>query len=210
MGRVFLLITIVTAAWAQDGEELPLGIVRGKVSEPESSGLRGRFLLTAESGRQTRCSFDERTWFESQRVRVSVTAFGPADPVEVLVDQRLQTDGSRRCYARTVRLMEPNAPAPHPRRPVYRSVTEHIIPRGDLAFSGVVTGFTPDAVLIKTRSAPARPLLLRPDTRFLEGGVASHRDNLPVNQMVFIRAGKNIEGRLEVYQVIWGEINPGR
>jgi len=183
MGRVFLLITIVTAAWAQDGEELPLGIVRGKVSEPESSGLRGRFLLTAESGRQTRCSFDERTWFESQRVRVSVAAFGPADSVEVLVDQRLQTDGSRRCYARTVRLMEPNAPAPNPRRPVYRSVTEHIIPRG---------------------------LLLRPDTRFLEGGVASHRDNLPVNQTVFIRAGKNIEGRLEVYQVIWGEITPGR
>jgi hypothetical protein len=210
MGRVFLLITIVTAAWAQDREELPLGIVRGKLSEPESTGLRGRFLLTAETGRQTRCNFDERTWFESQRVRVSVNSFGPADPVEVLVDQRLQADGSRRCYARTVRLIEPNAPAPNPRRPVYRSVTEHIIPRGDLTFSGVVTGFTTDSVLVKTRSAPARPLLLRPDMRFLEGGVASHRENLPVNQMVFIRAGKNLEGRLEVYQVIWGEITPGR
>jgi hypothetical protein len=210
MGRVFNLLVLLTAAWAQEGDELPLGIVRGKLSEPESSGLRGRFLLTAESGRQTRCSFDERTWFESQRVRVSVSSFGPADPVEVLVDQRLQADGSRRCHARTVRLIEPNAPAPNPRRPVYRSVTDHIIPRGDLTFSGVVTGFTADALLVKTRSAPARPLLLRPDTRFLEGGVVSDRTRLPVNQVVFLRAGKNLEGRIEVYQVIWGEITPGR
>ncbi|MCA2966568.1 MAG: hypothetical protein INH40_21960, partial [Acidobacteriaceae bacterium] len=60
MGRVFfLLLLMALAACAQDGEELPLGIVRGKLSEPEPSGLRGRFLLTTESGKQTRCSFDE-------------------------------------------------------------------------------------------------------------------------------------------------------
>jgi hypothetical protein len=44
MGRVFYLLVLLTAAWAQEGDELPLGIVRGKLSEPESSGLRGRFL----------------------------------------------------------------------------------------------------------------------------------------------------------------------
>jgi hypothetical protein len=208
MRWVFLLVLLAPVSAAED--DLPLGIVRGKLSDPKVNGLRGGFLLTAESGRETRCSYDERTWFESQRVRVSVEAFTPADPVEVLVDQRLQPDGSRRCYARTVRLVEPNAPPPNPRRPVYRSVTEHIMPRGDLAFSGVVTGFTENAVLVKTRNAPARPFLMRPDTRFLERGVISDRANLPVNQMVFVRAGKNIEGQLEVYQVIWGEIVTGK
>jgi len=208
MGWVFLLVLFVPA-WAAQ-EELPLGIVRGKLSEPKTNGLRGGFLLTAESGRETQCTYDERTWFESQRVRVSLDAFGPADPVEVLVDRQVRPDGTRRCYARTVRLIEPNAPAPNPRRPVYRSVTEHIMPRGDLAFSGVVTGFTADAVLLKTRTAPSRPFLMRPDTRFLERGVISDRANLPVNQMVFVRAGKNIEGHLEVYQVIWGEIVSGK
>lgn len=204
MAWVFLLVLLIPALAAQD--ELPLGIVRGKLSEPKATGLRGGFLLTAESGRETRCTYDERTWFESQRVRVSLDAFGPADPVEVLVDQKTLADGTRRCYARTVRLAEPNAPKPNPRRPVYRSVTEHIMPRGNLAFSGVVTGFTTDSVLVKTRTAPSRPFLLRPDTRFLEGGIVSDRANLPVNQVVFVRAGKNIEGHLEVYQVIWGDI----
>jgi hypothetical protein len=207
--RWVLVLVLLAPAWAAE-DELPLGIVRGKLSEPKSNGLRGGFVLTAESGRATPCTYDERTWFESQRVRVSLDAFGPADPVEVLVDQRLRSDGTRRCYARTVRLIEPNAPAPNPRRPVYRSVTEHIMPRGDLAFSGVVTGFTADAVLVKTRTAPARPFLMRPDTRFLERGVISDRANLPVNQIVFVRAGKNIEGHLEVYQVIWGEIVTGK
>jgi hypothetical protein len=208
--RSVLFLVLLLPLWGAEDEDLPLGIVRGKLSEPKAEGLRGSFLFTAESGRQTRCAYDERTWFESQRVRVSAEAFSPTDPVEVLVDQRLRSDGTRRCYARTVRLVEPNAPPPNPRRPVYRSVTEHIMPRGDLAFSGVVTGFTEDSLLVKTRNTPARPFLMRPDTRFLERGVVSDRANLPVNQVVFIRAGKNIEGRLEVYQVIWGEIVTGK
>jgi hypothetical protein len=40
--------------------------------------------------------------------------------------------------------------------------------------------------------------------------VVSDRTRLPVNQVVFLRAGKNLAGQIEVYQVIWGEITPGR
>ena len=187
-------------------DQLPSGIVRGKITEPSIGTLRGSFLLTDELGRALRCTYDERTWFESQRVRVTLTAFTPQDSVEVLVN-RGQNQG---CHARTVRLAEPNAPAQNPRRPVYRSVTEHLMPRGDLVFSAVVTALTAEIVSLRTRTEAPRPFRLRPDTRFLENGVASVQANLSVNQRVFVRAGKSVEGGLEVYQLIWGEILPGK
>jgi len=203
--RWVLFVALSVVPLAAD-DELPLGIVRGKITEPATVGTRGTFLLTDERGRPHRCSYDQHTWFESLRVRVSVDAFTPRDPVEVLVDQRVD----RGCYARTVRLAEPNPPAPNPRRPVYRSVTEHIIPRGELAFSAVVTELSADAVSLKTRTEATRRFRLRPDTRFLENGVVSAQPNLSVNQRVFVRAGKSVEGALEVYQLIWGEILPGK
>jgi hypothetical protein len=207
MRLLALLIALPQALLAEDP---PLGIVRGKITEPTSGVNRGAFLLTLTDGRPFRCTFDERTWFEALRVRVNLDAFTPADLVEVLADQRLQPDGSSRCYARTVRLAELNAPPPNPRRPVYRSVTEHIIPRGELQFAAVVTAISVDAVHLKTRTEPPRRFLLRPDTRFLEGGIVSSFDHLSVNQRVSVRAGKNVEGLLEVYQLIWGEIPSGR
>ncbi|MCX6608147.1 MAG: hypothetical protein NTV52_31790 [Acidobacteria bacterium] len=187
-------------------DQLPSGIVRGKITEPVTVGLGGTFLLTDEVGRVLRCAFDARTWFESLRVRVSLEAFTPQDPVEVLVDRQPE----RGCYARTVRLAEPNAPATNSRRPVYRSVTEHLYPRGELVFAAVVTELTAEVVVLRTRTEAARRFRLRPDTRFLENGVVSERANLSVNQRVFVRAGKSVEGALEVYQMIWGGILPGK
>lgn len=201
-----MLVFLLTVC-AQD--ELPLGIVRGNLRESNSTGSRGSFLFVREDGIRCVCRFDERTWFESQRVRVSIDAFGAKDPVEVLADQRI-VNGVAQCYARTVRLIEPNAPPPNPKRPVYRSVTEHIVPRGNLSFAAVVTRITPDAISIRTRADGVMTLLLRPDTRFLSDGVTAERGNLHVNQKVFLRGGKNLEGDLEVYQVIWGDIVSGR
>ena len=204
MRWVLFAALLLSPMMAED--QLPSGIVRGKITEPVAVGQGGTFLLTDEGGRSLRCAYDARTWFESQRVRVSLDAFTPLDAVEVLVDRRLE----RGCYARTVRLAEPNAPPRNPRRPVYRSVTEHLIPRGDLAFSAVVTELTAETVVLRTRTETPRRFRLRPDTRFFENGVVSEQTNLSVNQRVFVRAGKSVEGALEVYQVIWGEILPAK
>ena len=204
MGWVLFAAFLLRLLQAEN--HLPSGIVRGKITEASTGGLRGGFLLTDDLGRALRCTYDERTWFESQRVRVSLNAFTPQDNVEVLADR----GQNQSCYARTVRLAEPNSPAPNPRRPVYRSVTEHLMPRGDLAFSAVVTELTADTVSLRSRTAAPRRFLLRPDTRFLQNGVVSVQANLSVNQRVFVRAGKSVEGALEVYQLIWGEILPGK
>jgi hypothetical protein len=201
MGRVFLLITIVTAAWAQDGEELPLGIVRGKVSEPESSGLRGRFLLTAESAARHRCSFDERTWFESQRVRVSVTAFGLADPVEVLVDQRRQTDGSPPLLRahRPADGAQRARPAPAAPGLPQRDRTHHPA-RGDLAFSGVVTRLYARCRAHQNSFGPGPAAAAAP--RY---AVSRRRKSPPIATTcrhepdgLHPRAGKNVEGASRV------------
>ena len=84
------------------------------------------------------------------------------------------------------------------------------MPRGDLAFSAVVTELTAETVVLRTRTEAPRRFRLRTDTQFFENGVVSEQTNLSVNQRVFVRAGKSVEGALEVYQVIWGEILPGK
>ena len=47
---------------------------------------------------------------------------------------------------------------------------------------------------------------MRTDTRFLAGGVRLDAAALPVNTRVFVRAGRSLDGGIEAYQVMWGEI----
>ena len=68
-------------------DQLLSGIVRGKITEPVAVGQGGTFLLTEEGGRSLRCAYDVRTWFESQRVRVSLDAFTPAQSAPTRLSQ---------------------------------------------------------------------------------------------------------------------------
>jgi hypothetical protein len=63
-------------------------------------------------------------------------------------------------------------------------------------------------LVLRTRTEPEQIVLLRDDTRFLQGGFPVDVSQLSINARVFIRGGRNLENDLEAYQVIWGEI-PG-
>jgi hypothetical protein len=90
----------------------------------------------------------------------------------------------------------------------YRAVTESIIPRGEYQWAGTVSELTPDKLILRTRSDGYKTIALRRDTRYLEDGVVSEWERLQLNTRVSIRAGRNFEGKVEVYQIIWGAVTP--
>ena len=84
-----------------------------------------------------------------------------------------------------------------PRRP--SPPREVWVPRGFLSYSGLVVKNEDSKITLKT-SAGTRILLLRADTRYSEASEPL------INKHVFVRAGRNVQGALEAYQVMWGEI----
>lgn len=117
-------------------------------------------------------------------------------------------------YARTVHVVEP----PRPARPTlsasrarsYRSPLEQMIPTGNLTFSGVLHRVSAERVVLRTRDGADRTILLRQDTRFLDGGEIADVRNLEPNMRVFIRAGRDLYGEVEAFQIVRGAIlQPG-
>lgn len=199
---IWSLILGLSPAAGQDSglglPEVPVGVVTGYLSGISKTS----FLIRTQAGRQYRCSYDHRTWFEHTKMRVAADAFQPTDLVEIVADRRL-IEGAP-CYARTVRLTEPMPRESGRMRIPYRAVTEHIIPRGEYAWSGIIAAIKEDSILLRTRKEGYKTLLLRNDTRFLQDGGLSSIDRLKPNQHIFVRAGRNLEGLTEVYQVVWG------
>ena len=44
------------------------------------------------------------------------------------------------------------------------------------------------------------------DTRFREDGLRVEPSSLHSSTRVFVRAGKNLDGEIEAYEIVWGEI----
>jgi hypothetical protein len=190
---------------AQDAA--PLGVVEGSVVAISQSGSSGEIGIQGSDRRIYRFSFDQRTYVERDRHRVSIAAVRKGDRIEVLSDIGASPEIR---YARIVHISDPNTPSrlvPPPRRSKpYVSPTESIIPRGDLTFSGVVRRVSGEMLVLRTRLDGDKQIILRPDTRYLESGAAVDVSVLKTNCRVFVRAGRNLDGDLEAYQVIWGGI----
>jgi len=91
-----------------------------------------------------------------------------------------------------------------------RTPPHSIVPRGNLTFAGIVLRLSPEFMVLRTRSDGQKTILIRHDTGFVERGCRVDASELAVTTRVFIRAGRNFEGDLEAYQVVWGEILPAR
>ena len=117
--------------------------------------------------------------------------------------------GSALRYARTIHVIA-DAPRParppSPARPRALAAADRAIPTGNLTYAGVVFRITPERLVLHTRDGGDLALQLRKDTRFLSDGEIVEPAALKPNVRVFVRAGQDLYGRLEVYQVIWGKI----
>ena len=114
--------------------DVPIGLLRGAFVETTGSDRSGDFKIKLLTGQTYTCYYDEKTYMEHTNMRIFATSLRPGDPIEVVGD-RSRFPG--RCYARTIHVVDPPVASRSRIRP-YRMVTEHIAPRGDLTFSGVV------------------------------------------------------------------------
>jgi hypothetical protein len=185
------------------------GVIRGVLVEYADPGPAGEFSIRTKSTNQVyRFRFDAKTYVEREEQRVSMQGLQKGDTIEVVADR---DESVAVHYARTIHVVE----APRPARPAgisgrlrgYRaSPMDLLAPRGNLTYSGVIARLTADRLVLHTRQDGEKTILLRLDTRYLEGGTMVEAADLKPNTRVFVRAGKNFEDQVEAYQVIWGEI----
>ncbi len=189
--------------WSQT--DAPIGIVRGDLVKWEGNATRGELNILLSPGSEVTCGFDAKTYFERDNQRIAPPAMLAGDRLELVADHK---PGSSTCYARTVHVIDASVAKRSASRAHREQMnpTEAIVPRGDLTFAGVVVRLDPEILWLKTRSDGEKKLLLRSDTRYLSEGQRVDPANLKVSQRVFIRCGKNLDGDVEAYQIIWGAI----
>lgn len=205
-----VLIALLAASGLPAQIVAPMGIVRGELVRWEGTGSKGELAVKAPDARILTCTFDVKTYFEMDNQRITAPAMKPGDHVEIVADRRA---GSEVCYARTVRVIDDTlarkAPGTRSRTHEASDPTERFAPRGDLTYAGLVMRIDSNVLVLKTRTDGEKMLLLRPDTRYIGEGMRVNPSTLKAQTRVFIRAGKNFEGDVEAYSVVWGDIvNP--
>jgi hypothetical protein len=185
-GLPVALLLFAAALHAQ--QTMPVGILRGNLVAWQNGSLS----IRQADGAVYDCSYDNHTLFQRNRWPIQSAELAGGEPVEVVSDRWPAT---RACYVRMVSVVYALPKSPRRRVPV----AEVWVPRGYLTYSGLVVKNEDSKITLKTRSG-ARTLRLRPDTRYSEASQPL------LNKHVFVRAGRNLEGVLEAYQVMWGEI----
>jgi hypothetical protein len=184
--------------------DMAKGIFRGHMVSWEGSLTKGVLLARNSAGTLEGCGYDSLSYLELSRNRITVAKLEPGDPLEILADHK---PGSRDCYIRMLQVVPPAPPPnrvnprvnPEVRRPAFE------LPRGDRTISGVIIRTGPRSITVRTRDGE-QTLLLRKDTRYLADGASQDASAVTINTRVFVRAGRNLEGGIEAYQVVWGEI----
>jgi|SRR5579863_494158 len=198
--RLFLSALVLCGASLNAQQVTPVGFVRGNLISWEGTPGSGHLTVQRADGAVYDCTYDENTLFQRDQRPIHVVDLTVSEPVEVLFDRK-----SLSCYARMLsvvhRMPEPEGWRPH----AIALPRDGFQPRGNLTFGGLVVDGPGGAITIKTRTGETT-LLLRSDTRFSGDGVRLEAPQSLLNKHVFIRAGRDIYGVLEAYQVVWGEI----
>jgi len=174
-------------------ETMPIGLLRGSLIEWQGGSLSVR----QANGAVYDCVYDNHTLFQRNERPIQSTDLNGGEPVEVLSDR---WPGTRTCYVRMLSVVYTLPKSP--RRTVPQGVAPAIevwVPQGYLTYSGLVAKRENSKITLKTRAGPLT-LLLHSKTRYTDAAAPL------VNKHVYVRAGRNVQGQLEAYQVIWGEI----
>ena len=167
---------------------MPSGIVRGSVV----AAVGGSLSIRQSDGMVYDCSYDRLTLFQRNRWPIHAADLNGGEPVEILADRKTTVP----CYVRMLSVVYPPPPSPRHRVPPKKETWR---PRGHLSYSGLVISADGSMFTIKTNAGP-RILYRRDDTHY------SDSTEPLLNKHVFVRAGRNQQGALEAYQVVWGEI----
>ena len=181
--------------------DMQKGLFRGKMVSWEGSATKGILLASNTAGTIEGCGYDSMSYLELSRQRITVAKLEPGDPIEIITDHK---PGSRDCYIRMLQVVPPALPGSRI-KPVVAKRPAFDVPRGDRTISGVIIRRDARSMTLRTHEGE-QTLLLRKDTRYLGDGAQQDAGAAMVNTRVFVRAGRNLEGGIEAYQVMWGEI----
>ena len=200
VARMLLLLPWLLPAQSPENA----GLVRGVVLECDAKPSGELSIRTADN-QVLRYQFDAKTYAERDQKLIEAARIQVGEQVEIVSDR---TAGSLIRYARTIHVIEPTPPprtTPPSRSRPYTPKVE-TVRTGNLTYSGVVYRLTADRVLIHTHEAGDLAIQLRKDTRYLEDGQVVGAADLKPTMRVFVRAGKDLYGDVEAYEVIWGKI----
>jgi hypothetical protein len=197
---------------------MPPGVFRGALLSRQGGDQAGDLTLRArragahadqgtDQDTDLVCHYDAHTYAARDGHRIAVPSLNPGEPLEILANRK---PGSQACYASMVQVIDPEAERIADRARQFKTQNPSarvffFTPRGDRTFAGVVMGLTTRSLTLRTRAGEAT-LVLRPDTRYWDDGLGATRADLRVNTHVFVRAGQSLDGVVEAYQVMWGEI----
>jgi hypothetical protein len=200
--RLFRMVaTALLAAPLCAPADMPKGLFHGQMVSWEGSPLKGVLLARNTAGILEGCGYDSLSIVQLSRQRITVAKLEAGDPVEIITDHK---PGSRDCYIRMLDVVPPAAP-PSRVKPVAVARPTFDLPHGDRTISGVIIRRDAGSLTIRTRDGE-RTVLLRKDTRYLGDGAQQDAVAALVNTRVFVRAGPNLYGGIEAYQVMWGDI----
>jgi hypothetical protein len=202
-----IVVLASMTAWAQVGPpsvpQAQTTTLRAVFLEGDLQVEAGEFCVRGPDSEVFRYRFDAKTHFERDGLVTTLPLLRTGERVEItsspIFDSPLR-------YAVSVLAVDPlPAPriAPRPRTRTIGTPLEPQFQRGDLTFSGVISFLADGRLILRTHSGE-QTLLLRQDTRFLESGNVVHGSDLKANMRVFVRAGKDLFGHMEAYQVMWG------
>jgi hypothetical protein len=200
--RVFRILAIALAMLPLcAAADMPKGLFHGQMVSWEGSLTKGVLLARTAAGIVEGCGYDALSILQLSRQRVTVAKLEAGDPVEIITDHK---PGSRDCYIRMLDVVPP-PPPPTRVKPVAAARRTFDLPRGDRTISGVIIRRDARSITLRTHDGE-QTLLLRKDTRYLGDGAQQDATAALVNTRVFVRAGPNLYGGIEAYQVMWGEI----
>jgi hypothetical protein len=187
------------------GAQFPAPEQAGVVLELDSNVAAGEFAIRAPGNQVYRYRFDAKTLVERDTLSGGMGHLHPGDRVTVQSDP--VADSLLRC-ARTVRVLKAGVqPALADSRLQSDAFPwlDRTPPSGNLTYAGVVSRFSGQSLVLRTRTGE-QTLLIRRDTRYVDNGDTVEAAELRPNMRVFVRAGKNLYEQVEAYQVIWGSI----
>ena len=178
--------------------------MRGAFLEGDVRVEAGEFSVRVPGNEVLRYRFDAKTRVTRGGLATTISLLRSGEPVEV--ESSLIPESPLR-YASSVLASDP-LPTPRiasrPRTRALGSPIEPLFQRGELTFSGVVSYLADGRLILHTKNLGEQTILLRQDTRFLASGDIVGSSDLKANMRVFVRAGKDLFGHTEAYQVMWG------
>jgi len=202
--RLWLGFILAASLLAQQ-EIAPIGIVRGTLIECDAIRLTVRTADNHTYG----FVIDSKTFIERDNFRISCSKLDKAEPLEIVSDRSTEPG---MMYARLITVVNPETRSRRRALMAVRAPVEHedptlsIAPRGSLTFTGMVLRVDEDGLVLRTRVDGEKWILVRHDTRFREDGLRVEPSSLHSSTRVFVRAGKNLDGEIEAYEIVWGEI----